>query len=201
MELTILSRLNSTKQRITNSYSISGGSSIWYARKVGYFVSNIYNFVPIVRDFKGTFRMPSEFKEIFLKTDECANIIWLAVLNSSLFNWFFTTHSDCRHLNKRDIESFQLYIYSIDSESRTRLANLAGKLMVRFRETSEVRTMAAPSGRLDVGTVFPRKATDIIKEIDGVLRRSLGLDHKELTFIGCYDSKYRIGVPTDGDDE
>src|SRR5688500_3634085 len=48
---------------------------------------------------------PSELKEIALGSLEQRDLA-LAVLNSSLFYWFFCVYSDVRNVNRREIDAF-----------------------------------------------------------------------------------------------
>jgi len=187
----ILRKLGSTTKRITDSYGPDVDHKLYFARKVGYFL-NIYDFIPTVRDNEGRLRMPSELKELTM-VSESASKGWLAALNSSLFNWFFTVHSDCRHLNKREIESFPFDPSSLDASATEAIGRCAADLMTRLRATSEVRSMSSSSGRIAVECIFPRNGKDLIDEIDRILAQHYGFTDEELEFILNYDLKYRMG--------
>jgi hypothetical protein len=63
------------------------------------------HFEPRVLDGSGKLRPPSEFKELRFGSREKAELA-LACLNSSIFYWFITVFSDCRHVNKGEVDAF-----------------------------------------------------------------------------------------------
>ena len=162
-----------------------GIGKVYYTRKLGSFVQ-ILNFIPEIRDVNGTLREPSELKAIEFGT-LIENNVALIGLNSNLFNWFLKVYSDCRNLNKREVESFPLPFASLMSDKK--VAMLADRLMEDLRATSEMRDM----GGLRIQCIIPRKCKPIIDEIDELLAKHYGFTEEELDFIINYDIKYRMG--------
>jgi hypothetical protein len=64
---------------------------------------------------KGNKRPPSEFKELQFISESHA-LIGLGCLNSSLFYWFVTVFSDCRHVNKREVDVFSINIQRLENK-------------------------------------------------------------------------------------
>jgi hypothetical protein len=85
---------------------LGSSNAVNYSLKVGYFLQ-VLDFVPQVLSGDGMHRKPSEFKTLFFGS-KVESLAALACLNSSLFYWFITLLSDCRHLNKREVEAFPL---------------------------------------------------------------------------------------------
>ena len=65
----------------------------------------VLDFEPEVLDGNGQRRPPSEFKALQFASASLADSA-LACFNSNLFYWFVTAYSDCRHLNKREVNAF-----------------------------------------------------------------------------------------------
>ena len=162
-----------------------GVASFYYSRKIGSF-TQVLDFMPEVYDRHNALRTPSEFKELGFESEQDA-CIGLLGLNSSLFVWFCTVYSDCRHVNKREVESFPLPFVSLEEDSN--VGTLAKKLMRNLRLTSEMRDM----GGLRIQCIIPRKCKPIIDEIDELLAKHYGFTEEELDFIINYDIKYRMG--------
>ena len=102
IEGSILRKFNQASLVFGKSARTTRESSIYYTRKLSYFVQ-ILDFVPAIYDSSGNLRKPSELKEIRFDSQKVRDGA-LGVLNSSLFYWLITTFSDCRNLNKREIE-------------------------------------------------------------------------------------------------
>lgn len=197
VELGITKKLFAQKKRL-NSFMIKQSNfSIKYTRKVGHFLQ-IQDFVPTIIDSKGRVRPPSEIKEIFFPTDVQSKVA-LAVLNSSLFFWFYSISSDCRNLNRREIDNFLIDLELLaNSTSGVNLVKLVNALMIDFQKNSEMRTSNYKQhGKMTIQCIFPRKSKQIIDDIDRELGLFLGLTQDEIEFIINFDIKFRLGVSDD----
>ena len=159
--------------------------TVYYTRKMGHFLQ-ILDFVPVIYDSSGSQRPPTELKvlhfDCLLNRDSA-----LALLNSSLFSWMVQCHSDCRNLNRREVELIRLDL--ADSACLERLALTAHRLMDDILNKSEMKKQ----GSLTIQQTFPRQSKSIIDEIDTVLAEHYGFTDEELDFIINYDLKYRMG--------
>ena len=119
----------------------------------------------------------------------------LCALNSSLFYWFVTVFSDCRHLNKREVEAFPLNLERIAFGGLGRqLVRLSSELMDDFKLHSVERKMRFAHDTLTVQCIFPRHSKVITDKIDAVLAEYYQLTKDELDFVTNYDVKYRLGA-------
>lgn len=168
-----------------------GSKIIYYSRKLGAFVQ-VLNFKPEVRCNDGTLRDPSEFKKLLFDNSVEADSALLA-LNSNLFLWFCTVYSDCRHVNKREVEAFPVPFDSLTINAGQQIARLSQRLMENLRVTSEFRTMKFAHDTLNIQCIIPKKSKLIIDEIDKLLASHYGFTEEELDFIINYDIKYRMG--------
>ena len=190
LEMSILQKFHRKPSALRRSARRTENESIFYTRKLSSFVQ-ILDFVPLIYDAAGKLRKPSELKE--LKFDSQINKgAVLAFLNSTLFYWLITLYSDCRNLNKREIEMTRL---NLDDEDRIRqLANIAENLMDDIRNHSEMSTINYRTrGSLTIQSTYPRLSKAIIDDIDRVLAEHYGFTDEELDFIINYDIKYRMG--------
>ena len=186
VEKSILDKFHN-KPLIFARYSvISRRSAIYYTRKLSHFVQ-ILNFIPLIYDSSGNRRNPSELKEIWFENEDAANAT-LGFLNSSLFSWLITIHSDCRNLNKREIWMARFDL--TDEQRLTQLAAFTEELMVDLNNNSRMLNQ----GELTIQATFPRQSKRILDKLDNVLRKHYGFTDEELDFIINYDIKYRMGL-------
>jgi hypothetical protein len=173
-------------------------SLVYYTRKTGYFLQFL-NFIPSMKDGKGLTREPSELKSITFQNPVIAQLS-LAILTSSLFHWYFTISSDCRNVNKREIESFPINLDALcQSCEGNRLKELTNDLMKDIQAHSVEKKMKYGKEVITVQCTLPRFSKPIIDEIDSVLAKHYGFTEEELDFIINYDIKYRMGK--DGGEE
>jgi len=199
LEHGILNKVFSQKRRLASYYKKHSTHKTFYSRKVGYFLQ-VLDFEPLVLDGKGKRRPPSEFKELPFDSSEQALAV-LCCLNSNLFYWFLTAFSDCRHLNKREIDNFPIDLEKLVGENGKSLSSLAKKLSADLQKNSETRVMQFSHDKLTVQSILPKASKPIIDEIDRVLARHYGLSDEELDFIINYDVKYRMGASAGEDEE
>jgi hypothetical protein len=199
VEQAIIAKLLAQHRKLS-FYSGTGQHRIFYSRKVGYFLQ-VLNFAPRVLDGKGRGRPPSEFKDLKFRNEEHAALA-LCCLNSNLFYWFVTVFSDCRHVNKREVDAFPINLEALAaSVSKKQLLELARTLMDDLQKNSENRTMRFQHDTLTVQCIYPKSSKPILDEIDQVLAAHYGFTDEELDFIINYDIKYRMGREAELDDE
>jgi len=118
----------------------------------------------------------------------------LALLNSSIFYWWFIILSDCRHLNMREIESFPLGFEKMTEPIKSHLIKYAERLMVDY-EKNKVRKECQykATGRVVYDEYYPKHSKGVIDCIDAILLEHYALTDEELDFIINYDIKYRMG--------
>lgn len=120
--------------------------------------------------------------------------VYTAMMNSSLFYWWFVIMSDCRHLNMREVFSFPFCMKSLPEIEQRKLIPIVERLMDdyqsnRYRKETYYKT----TGKVIYDEYYPKKSKSIIDEIDAVLARHYGFTDEELDFIINYDIKYRMG--------
>ena len=199
LEKGIIKRLAAQQKKLCLFYTKSTEHIIYYSRKVGNFLQ-VLDFEPRVLDGQGVLRPPSEFKGLKFESSNQAKLA-LCCLNSNLFYWFVTVYSDCRHVNKREVDAFPVDLSVLSNgPEKKRLIELAALLMEDLKNNSENRVMRFKHDTLTVQCIYPKESKHIINEIDVVLARHYGFTAEELDFILNYDIKYRLGRNSEAED-
>ena len=132
--------------------------------------------------------------------DEQLRNLSLGCLSTSLFYWYNTINSDCRNLNKREIESFPVP-NAVSMATQRILSQLLATLMQSYRDNSSLRTVRYKGkGEVTVQYFNFRPSKPIIDKIDEALAPHYGFTDEELDFIINYDIKYRMGREAVGSD-
>jgi hypothetical protein len=181
------------------SQTTTSNHQAFYSRKVHNFIQAL-DFVPKVFDGNDKLRPPSELKSLTFQKHEEARAAF-CILNSTLFRWFVNVFSDCRHVNKREVEGFRCDLNRLLNAQQGRIGPLAEKLSTSLQEKSEFREMRFKHDRLRVQCIIPKFSKPIIDEIDKVLAEHYGFTEEELDYIINYDIKYRMGKDLQEDEE
>jgi hypothetical protein len=195
LENALLDKIWRGGKKIESQTQDKSDHAIYYSRKVENFLQAL-DFIPEVFDGQGNLRSPSELKELVFSSALDAQAMF-CVLNSSLFRWYVNVFSDCRHINKREIEGFRLDLAAATKANPSFWADGARSLSDSLKETSEYRDMKFQHDALRVQCIIPRKSKAIIDKIDQGLGRYYGFTDEELDFIVNYDIKYRMGGAKD----
>ena len=189
IELSILEKFYTTPMVFSQLRELSKHFAIYYTRKLSHFVQ-ILDFVPLIHDSLGNTRNPSELKEIWFDKEDIAYAI-LGFLNSSLFSWLITIHSDCRNLNKREILMTRFNLS--DKQNLEELGIVSRQLMVDINANSRM----VKQGELTIQQTYPRISKQIVDRLDSILGQHYGFTTDETNFLINYDIKYRMGLGND----
>ncbi len=113
--------------------------------------------------------------------------IFVALFNSSLFWWYYTTTCDSFNLKDYMLFGFR-FTYPEEGSVVQVLKARCGELMDDFRLHAQHLTRRSTASY----TIYARKSKSIIDAIDQVLAEHYGLCKQELDFILNYDKKYRF---------
>jgi len=170
---------------------------IYIHRIVRYFIKAL-SFIPLFIGADGNRGKSEDYKKFCFIESEREVII--PFLNSSLFYWFWRTHSDGFHCGFNDVYLMP-YNHEIKPEIRFALASFSQDLMQVFQDSSSVKSISTQKGTIQYQEFSPKSAKPIIDEIVGaaspvenrVLAHHYGFTDEELDFIINYDIKYRMG--------
>ncbi len=157
------------------------------------------NFAPYFWNERVGEQISSHLKRLNFEDEEMANVA-MAVLNSSLFYWWFILLSNCRDLTAREIEHFPLGLDTMSEEHKKALVEIGQRLMEDYRlHAVRKETFYKTTGQVIYDEFYPKHSKPIIDEIDRVLAKHYGFTDEELDFIINYDIKYRMGRDGAGD--
>ncbi|MDI6769027.1 MAG: Eco57I restriction-modification methylase domain-containing protein [Anaerolineales bacterium] len=169
-----------------------GRSKLYFHNAPRYWI-RATTFAPYFWNERDGEKLSNQVKELNVADATTAKVL-TSVLNSNLFYWWFVLLSDCRHLNRREVELFPVSLSQMSSEIKVDLAKLCESLMDEYQKSSvRKETEYQTTGRVVYDEYYPRYSKPIIDEIDRALARHYGLTAEELDFIINYDIKYRMG--------
>lgn len=190
LELSIHSKLARQAHTLGDFLSPTSLYPVYYTRKLSWFVQ-VTPFIPLILDAQGQARAPSELKTLHFAFPTHALVAFVA-LNSNLFYWLITTGSDCRNLNRREVQNFPLDLSSLDPALVQELCQLSQQLAEDLRAHSCLQKMTIQGqGRLTIQCMHPARSKPLIDEVDRLLARHYALSAEELDFLLHYDEKYR----------
>jgi hypothetical protein len=144
----------------------------------------------------GTLMQPSHGRILQFDSAGAAGLA-TCVLNSSLFYWYYSTLSDCEHINDDLVRSFPMPAH-IPKEL---WAALADSLTASIASSSIAKKITTKQGHtIEYDEISASKHKVEIDEIDRALAKQYGLTDEEADFIVNYDIKYRMGTDS-GDAE
>jgi hypothetical protein len=158
-------------------------------RIVRYFVKAL-KFTPLFIDARGRKGKSEDYKEFRFEAAERDQIT--ALLNSTLFYWFWRSHCDGFHCGYNDVYSMP-YKKPAEAARRKTLQGLLMKLMKQIQQLSEERKITTKAGLIRYQEFYPSQSKLIIDEIDKILASHYGFAEYELDFLINYDIKYRLG--------
>ena len=120
------------------------------------------------------------------------------LVNSTLFYWFYSTFSDCEHINDSLIRDFRI---STESNPSDWIA-LESRLAESQKRYARRKTILTKQGhKIEYDEMDAPQSKPILDEIDTVLAGHYGFRPEELDFILNYDIKYRLGRESEDEDE
>lgn len=196
IELQILDKINKSKKTLGNYLVDKGSNFVFYRNAGNSYYRLAFTFKPLFQQ-NGKDKESATFHKIHFG-DAISNKLIAAVINSTIFNWYWFIYSDCYHLTKREIKGYPINIDKIESSYVKQLDLCAENLMDDYRKNSKIKdTFYQASGKIKYQEFFPRNSKNLIDEIDKILAKHYGLTEIELDFIINYDIKYRMGAETE----
>lgn len=168
------------------------GFPIYYHNSSQYWV-RATNYTPYFWNERGGEQVSKQVKRLCFQNELDALCV-MAMLNSSLFYLWFILLSDCRHLNRREIENFPAGLDRMDSSAKEKLAETGQKLVRDYRKNARRKSAYyMTTGQVEYDEYYPGLSKPIIDEIDRILARHFGFTPEEIDFIIGFDVRYRTG--------
>jgi hypothetical protein len=150
-----------------------------------------FDFAPYFKSDRDGELLSSHYKSFFAQTPPKTKAL-LAILNSSLFYFWFIINSNSRDLSVREIGNFGLDFN--DNYSTDLLAKLGTKLIKFYKKISQqVTTYYRATGNVTYEQIDTKKGKHIIDEIDEILANHYNFSKEQLDYILNYDIKFRLG--------
>ncbi len=130
IEVEILKKVSS-KMLMAMYFVKDSECCLYHTRKLRYFLQFL-DCAPIIYNEDGSIRETSELKEIGFASKDVRDSA-IAVYLSTLFFWFFITYSDCRNLNKREVDAFPC---GLDDVADNALARLGRRMLANLQKNS-----------------------------------------------------------------
>ena len=190
IEESIVNKLWCQRHRISNYESQSDNLNfVYYGYGYGYF-GKILNFKSF---FKGETISESTGDKYYYIKEDYDRDVFCALLNSTLFYWFYVNYSDGHNFTKTVIGNMP-FDYAALGEYIPKLKLLVSSLMEDLSKKSGRKIANYKStGMVEYAEFYPKKSKAIIDAIDSVLAEFFGFTPEELDFIINYDIKYRMG--------
>ena len=164
---------------------------LYYKNSGGRYWKFMATFKPIfyLNNVKGT-----SSRETHLYFDNADKLkVFTAILNSSLYYWFYVMHSDTRTNNPSDLKNFPIKYEELHKATITQLEKYCDLLMDELQRNSIMVNAKYRTGDVEFAQYLPAKSKNLIDEIDKILAQHYGFTEEELDFIINYDIKYRMG--------
>jgi hypothetical protein len=121
-----------------------------------------------------------------------------AVINSTIFYFFFKNYSNCRDFSEREIMSFPIGV--LKDNIIEKLNNYEIVLRNDYMENKEIKNRMYDSGLIYYEEFYPAKSKIIIDKIDQILAEHYEFTQEEIDYIINYDIKYRMGKELEGEE-
>jgi hypothetical protein len=182
----VLSKLQAKSTRTIASYFAGNRSGflMHYHRSPRYWIRAM--------DFEPYFKSPTRtrsvhhFRDLYFADRTVAKVVG-AILNSSLFFFWFITVGNGRNITGTDVEQFP--IGNVNGAVASQLPKLFDLLMKDYRRNSFIRTRQD----CEYQEFRPSLSKPLMDQIDLVLSAHYGFSPEEADFIANYDIKYRMG--------
>jgi hypothetical protein len=187
-EKSILTKMKKDKKLI--HYLYKKGEPLWYHNAPQYWIRAL-DFVPYFWNERDGQKISSHL--VALGVQPVYKKIVGAVLNSSLFYWFFVIHSNGRDLVKREIENFPLSMEKIPFTLVKNLEKVFDDLMEEYkRNTERKECYYKTTGKVEYDEFQPGLSKEIIDTIDDLFAEYYGFSDEERDFIKNFDSNMRM---------
>ena len=190
IEKSILRKLRAIRRNIGYETVRNSNYTLYYKNSGGRYWKFIADFKPVFY-LNGTLGTSSRETHLYFDSKEKLSCM-VAIINSSLYYWYYVMHSDARTNNPSDLKDFPLDYSKLSSETKTALTRLCEQLMTELKKNSVLTEATYRTGDVVFAQYLPALSKETIDEIDHVLGRHFGLTAEEIDFVLSYNIKFRI---------
>lgn len=190
VETTILEKLKKLDATLGEYMTNQNENEVIY-HSVGRYWLKAFDFVPIFNNEKSGVTRSTKYKSIYFRPELDRNIV-IAIINSSLFYWFWIVMSACRDFTKKDISEFPFSANNLSNVDYQELDALIKQLMDSYQSNSRIIETNGVNGKTTLQEFHPKHNKPIIDELERIIGRIYGLDDAEIEFIRNYDLRFRM---------
>ncbi len=166
------------------------GDWAFYYHGIGRYWLKAYDFAPTFLKADGQPGRSTTLFELRAPSAEIGYVI-LAIVNSSLFFWYWVLFSDDFHLKQEEIASFPFTYREGHKHIYEQLKHQAKALMRDYKKNSVLKRGKYPTGEITWQEFYPRRSKAIIDQIDDLLGMTYGLTKDQVEYIQSYDLEFR----------
>jgi len=165
---------------------------IYYHNAPRYWIRAM-DFLPYFKNERDHATVSNHYKSLYATNKEYASAI-RGIMNSSLFYWYFVTHSNGRDLVEDLITSFPCSLALMDEQVLQSLETICDELMGDYRKNAvRKETYYQSTGRVVYDEFHPGKSKHIMDRIDDVLAQHYGFTEEETEYIKEFSITFRLG--------
>lgn len=176
IEQNIFNKLTNNQNSFNEIFNKDGIYDVFFSTRIGFwakaFPTNVFT--------------SKEFSVLKTKKKK-EQTVAVAVLNSSIFYFYWVVFSDCWHITNNNINSLTMDLDKIKTIDTKKLGVLVRKLMKDLEKNKEF------VGTKQTEYEYKHKfSKNIIDEIDDVIGDLFNLTHDEVEYIKRYTEQYRL---------
>ena len=179
----VLKRLNSHQRAWQEAKPNPENELLYHSAPVNWIRS--HTSTPYFHSERDGEKKSTELKSLYAESGPLPSIH--SILCSTTFFIWWSSHSDCYHLNKPEVLTFPMLsadgLRAISQELEADMQAASKRRVYNYKTT----------GRVEYDEFYMKLSKPIIDEIDRELAKHYGFTEEELDFIINYDVKYRLG--------
>ncbi|MEW6180945.1 MAG: DNA methyltransferase [Chloroflexota bacterium] len=162
-----------------------------YYHNVAMYWIKAYNFKPYFKREKDLNPATSSGIREFHFKDQFDRDLFVLLVNSSLFYYWWITQSDEFHVLISEISEFGIHGYETFRQNQETVASLVKELMDDYQKNSAIKSTALGGSTAYYQEFYPRKSRHIINRMDDFIAPIYGLTEEQNRFLKEYDLVWR----------
>lgn len=185
-EVEIFRRITASKEVVDTLASTSNKGVVYYQEACRYWLKASHRKPRFIKN--GVSIDPPHGRKIGFQGKEASAFV-AALLNSSLFYWWYSAFGDCEHVNDALVRSFP-----VSQNWRTvDWLKLCNELIDSLENGATKKTISTKQGHvIEYDEISAAGSKWLIDKVDDQLARIYALTPQQADFIKTYDIKYRL---------
>lgn len=180
-----------SKMSILFSHRNETADHVAYYHSVSRYWIKAYDFIPHFRRGNDSIQTPSSKLKTVRFESETNKQVFLLLMNSPLFYYWWLTISDEFDVQVNEVQNFGLYGYDQLVTHSEEVARLVQDLMTDYQKHSTIKLTAMGGSQAEYQEFYPRRSINIINKINDFLTPIYGLSEQQNDFLKNYDLEWR----------